>query len=298
MNRRVWTALLTVQILFAVHYVVAKILLEDIPPRSWALIRVAASASVLLGASHALRRSFPKRLSEYGKLALYALFGVGINQFCFVEGLSRTTPTHSAIINTTIPVLTLAFAVALGRETATPTKIASLVIALAGVSLVVAPWTHGFSEATVQGDLLTVLNATSFSIFLVLSRRIMMRVDPLPATALMFCFGAIYLLPVGWPTLAEIDMSDLNLQHALIAVFIVLGPTAGAYLLNSWALGKVHSSMVALFIYLQPVLTSILSFVILAEPIGMRLLIGALLIFIGVRVASTDRSLAGRTRKK
>jgi len=50
-------------------------------------------------------------------LALYALFGVVINQSCFVEGLSRTTPIHSSIINTTIPVGTLTFAVLLAFGT-------------------------------------------------------------------------------------------------------------------------------------------------------------------------------------
>ena len=36
---------------------------------------------------------------------------MGLNQVLFIEGLARTTPTHSSLINATIPVNTLLLAV-------------------------------------------------------------------------------------------------------------------------------------------------------------------------------------------
>src|SRR5512136_1971519 len=132
-------ALFLVQIFFGLHYLAAKIVLETIPPRAWAAIRVTAAAAILLALASALGRSlrFPAR--DLGRLALFSLFGVVINQVCFVEGLRRTTPTHSAIINTTIPVGTLLFAVALGRERADRLKVLALLVSLAGVMLVIQP---------------------------------------------------------------------------------------------------------------------------------------------------------------
>jgi drug/metabolite transporter (DMT)-like permease len=68
----------------------------------------------------------------------------------------------------------------------------------------------------------------------------------------------------------------------------VLFPTVLAYFLNYWALARVDSSQVALFIYLQPVLASALSVIWLGEQIGPRLVISTALVFAGVLFATRD----------
>jgi len=89
-------SLVLVQLFFGVHYLAAKVLLRDIPPLPWAVLRVTAAAVVLLAATLALRKKLPRDPKDLGLLALFSVFGVVVNQVCFVEGLSRTTPTHSA----------------------------------------------------------------------------------------------------------------------------------------------------------------------------------------------------------
>ena len=52
-----------------------------------------------------------------------------------------------------------------------------------------------------------------------------------------------------------------------------------------WALKKVDSYLVALFIYLQPLIASALSAVLLGERIGLPIITGGALIFVGVYLA-------------
>ncbi len=59
----------------------------------------------------------------------------------------------------------------------------------------------------------------------------------------------------------------------------------GAYALNAWALKRVDSSQVALFIYVQPVIAAGLAVVLLGERITVHLVMAAALIFSGVFVA-------------
>jgi drug/metabolite transporter (DMT)-like permease len=66
--------------------------------------------------------------------------------------------------------------------------------------------------------------------------------------------------------------------------YIVVGPTVLAYYLNVYALNQVESSVVSVFVYLQPVLTAVLATWLLHERPSARLLPAGLLIFAGVSV--------------
>ena len=56
-------------------------------------------------------------------------------------------------------------------------------------------------ERTLVGDVLTLVNALSYSFFLVISKRLLTRVDPLGATAVLLSFGSLGILLLGWPEL-------------------------------------------------------------------------------------------------
>ena len=110
----------------------------------------------------------------------------------------------------------------------------------------------------------------------------MRRIDALAGTAILLTFGTMWLAPVGLPALAATDAAALSTRFWWLAVFIVLLPTAAAYLINYWALAKVDSSAVAFFIFLQPALAAGLSWVVLGERPAALTFAGAALIFGGV----------------
>ena len=93
---KVALALASVQIIFGIHYFVAKLILQMVPARAWAAMRIACAAVLLMSYHLATRQRRPAR-RDLARLALYALFGVVLNQWFFVEGLARTTPSHSAV---------------------------------------------------------------------------------------------------------------------------------------------------------------------------------------------------------
>jgi len=230
-------ALVLVQVFFGVHYLAAKVLLEFIPPRAWAVLRVIPAALLLLIAVRALGHRLPSARGDLLRLAVFSIFGVVINQVCFVEGLSRTTPAHSSIIMTSIPVGALLFGVILGRESLNVWKVLSLVVSFAGVILVILSGLGGAGlEAlsgiggarTVVGDVLTLVNALSYSFFLVISKRLLMRVDPLGATAVLLTFGSLGILLVGGTELLSFSPTAVPPRIWGLAVYIVIFPTASS----------------------------------------------------------------------
>ena len=285
----VTAALVSVQLLFAVHYVATKWLLQSLPAPAWVALRVGGATLVLCLITWRHWSRWPRDRRTWGQIAGLALFGVVLNQVLFIEGLSRTWPSHSALINTSIPVSTLLIAVALGREDLGWRKLTALALSLSGVLWLLGASGFDLSSETVLGDLLCLTNATSFALFLVLSRNLMRRLDPLVVTPLTFLAGSIPVGLYGAPSLAALDWSAVGAPVWWTAAGLVLGPTVGAYLLNNWALARAESSHVALFIYLQFLLAAPLSAVFLDDPVSWRLAPAATLVFAGVALSTRAR---------
>jgi drug/metabolite transporter (DMT)-like permease len=287
----VFAALVVVQILFGLHYAVAKYILEFIPPRVWASMRIVPAAILLMAWVLMTRRGrIPTAGRDLASIALYAVFGVIINQIFFVEGLSRTATSHSAVINSFIPIATLLIAILLRYERATPPRIAGITLSLIGILYLIGHSGALLPRRFVIGDLLTLVNAASYSVFLVISKPILSRHSSLSVTAIMMVFGALVIPLLGLPQFNARDLAGLPPAVWWAAAFVVLFATLGTYILNLWALKRVDSSHVALFVYLQPVFAAIVAVAWLGEPLGIETLVSAPLIFGGMYLATRRRA--------
>jgi drug/metabolite transporter (DMT)-like permease len=208
-----------------------------------------------------------------------------VNQILFVEGLYRTTAIHSALLNSAIPVMTLLAAVALGRERMTGMKALSVALAVGGVLLILRPSATSLARGTLLGDELTLLNGTSYALFLVLAKRVLGRTDALAATAVLLAWGAVLIGLVSLPAWGGFDPSDVSASTWAWLAFVVVFPTAGAYLLNNYALARADASVVALFIYLQPLIAAVLAMARLGEHPPPVTWVGGALVFTGVFLA-------------
>jgi drug/metabolite transporter (DMT)-like permease len=140
-------------------------------------------------------------------------------------------------------------------------------------------------DRLVVGDLLTLANGASFSLYLVMSRRAMRRMDPLGATAVILGFGALGVSAVGAPALAHVPVATLPVRFWMLMGYAVVFATVVCYALNAYALSHTDSSMVALFIYLQPPIATALSMSFLGERPDLRFWIAAAGVFVGVGLA-------------
>ena len=199
----VHAALVLVAVIYGLNYVFIKILLEEVPTtRAWVFLRIASATLIILPIAWLSRRPAPPVDTRW-YLVLAAFLGVVLNQVLFAEGLARTTPAHSSVINCSIPVLTLCIAALVHQERFTIRKVIAVGVALTGVLILLEAdrmLLEGRSlQETMVGDLLTLGNATAFSVFLVLMRSLGNRVDPLMATAFCFVVGTVFIGAYGAP---------------------------------------------------------------------------------------------------
>jgi drug/metabolite transporter (DMT)-like permease len=282
----VLAALAGVQIIFGTHYVAGKVVLAHIPPLPWAWLRVVGAALLLVMLTVLRGQRLPLDRPTLYRFSGFALLGVVINQVCFVMGLSRTTPIHSSLINCSIPVLTLLFAVLAGREHVTLRRAAGFALALSGVLVLLQIWSFDPASLLVRGDLITLVNALSFSAFLVVSKPQLERMPTLPATCLLFVLGALMISVVAAPELLHTDLGAVPGHVWWLAAYIVVFPTVVAYLLNYWALRRAASSLVAFFVYLQPLVAAGFAVAFLGEAITLPLILAFLLVAGGIALVA------------
>jgi drug/metabolite transporter (DMT)-like permease len=280
-------ALVAVQLMFASLGVVAKEALRELRPFALIAIRTPSAAMVfLLAWLIGWRERVAPR--DLGAILIYALTGVVLNQLLFIAGLQRTTATNAVVIGATIPVFTVGVALALGREQATWAKLAGLGVALAGALCVVG--LDRFVADRFLGNLLVVANSLSFAVYLVISRRLLEKYRTMTVVTWTFVFGAVGVFPFGASDLLA-AAPHLSTGTWLRAFYIVLFPTVGTYFLNAFALKRAPSSLVAVYIYIQPVVGALLAAWRLGERPGAAIYVGGILIACGIWLVNlTGRS--------
>ncbi len=285
---RVRAVLVGIQALFGFNYLASKHVVGAVDPAAWAALRALLALGILAALTRAGGHRLP-RGRDFWYLGGCALFGVTFNQILFLEGLSRTTPAHSSLICSQIPLFTLVGAVLLRQERLTGAKLAGLVLGMSGVAVLLEVDRMSLDGRYLAGDLLTLANATSYGLYLALTGRVMRRHDPLGATTVVFGFGTLGILIYGGPELARAPLGSLELPTLGAMAYTILGATVATYYLNLWALRHTHASRVALYVFLQPVVATTLSVLLLQEPVTWRLLTAGALVLAGLTLRESPR---------
>jgi drug/metabolite transporter (DMT)-like permease len=281
-------ALLAVSLTFGANYVVAKFAFREITPLLMVVIRTWGTAAIL-GAVLMFRRKpdAPKiRPREFGELFLYSVLGISFNMWCFLEGLSRSSATNASIMLVGIPVLTLAFAILLKRERATVRAVTGIALGLAGALILILPRGGvALSGEAFTGNVFLFAGAASYSLYLVVSKSILSRHDPLVVVTWVFFLAGLTVLPFGFNDLRALIGTGLSPAGWASVAYIVIGATAIPYVLNSWALARVQSSVVAVYILVQPIVAATLGRVFFNERLAPNMALAAAMIVTGVIAA-------------
>lgn len=294
---RVHAALVTVSLIYGYFYVAVKLLLRTIDPGEFILLRFVLTAlAVLLIERLFIRHPLPEGRDALRVITL-GLIGVFLVQILVVWGLHQTTAFHSALIMSTIPILTLTFSILLGRETYHIQKILGILIGFAGVSILFFfsknPNTP-LPSTYLTGDFIVLLNAIAFSWFLIGSQKILQKYSSFSFMAYCYIVSAILfsVLFVGENLITKQQTGFAFLQQLdssawLLVAYVVAFASIGSYTLNNYALRRVTPSIVAIYIFIQPLISAITGFYLLGEPFNVQMGLATIITFVGVMMATT-----------
>jgi drug/metabolite transporter (DMT)-like permease len=278
---------------FALFPIFGKLALAAIPPLAFSAFRVVGAVVILdsLRLAHGREEIRPQ---DRKKLLLYGLLGISFNQILFILGLSLTTAINTTILTATIPVFTLAAAVLLKHEAMTARAAAGIALAGAGALALLNAQRFDWGSDSFRGVLLLLLNCMSYSLYLVLSRPILAHYSVATFTATVFRYGAILIVLAALPELRRLDVRAVPALAWVCVGAVIVFCTAIPYLLNSWALARTHASHVAFYVFLQPVITTVLAIAILGETLTAKTVVAALLILAGLAAAVLRGRLPAR----
>lgn len=278
---------------FALFPILAKVAFPTIPPFVLAAIRV-VSAALVLEAIRRIARDRELEPRDRPAVFLYALLGVSFNQLLYILGLSWTTAINTSILCATIPVFTLAISVLRRHERLDARGVAGVALATAGVLVLLDVTRFDLSSRHLRGNLLIVANSLSYSFYLVLSRPILARYSARTIVSRLFAYGSVLIVLVATPWLVRFRPSAVDpVAWWSLGAIVVFG-TVLPYLWNAWALARTQASRVAFYVFLQPLIASVLAVAILGESFSMRTAAAAALIFAGLAVSVLTRD-AGKT---
>jgi drug/metabolite transporter (DMT)-like permease len=291
MNKTVQShlALFTANLIYAANFSIAKdVMPKYIQPFGFILLRVSGALLLYwLVASVATKDKMERK--DVPRAILCGLFGIAINQLLFFKGLNITTPINAAIMMVCTPLLVVIISAFLIREKMRPVKILGVMLGLAGaVSLILLHPAHpgSFGKSTLPGDICVLVNATSWAIYLVIVRPLMIKYDTLTVIKWAFLFGFIFVLPFGYSDLRAVQWGTMTNSIVWEVIFVVVATTFFAYLFNTFALKHVSASVVSIYIYLQPLLAALIAVSLGKDELNAVKIISTVLIFVGVYLVS------------
>lgn len=284
---KVHLALFTVSLIYGATFTIAKqVMPQYVQPFAFILMRVSVAA-VCIFIFHSI--FVKKRITDkkdFLQLGISALFGVAFNMLLFFKGLSITTPINGAVLMLNTPIFVVVFAALYLKEKISFQKVVGILVAAFGALLLMGGTRFHFTGVTVWGDLMVTANAIIYAFYLVYAKSLMVKYHPLTVTMWSFVFGWFVVLPFGASEFSQIQFATIPATIWVFIAFITIGSTFLTYVLNAYALQKASSSLVGSYIYLQPVLATLIAIVTGKDLLTLEKSFYILVIFAGVFLVS------------
>lgn len=288
---KVHLSLFTVALIYGANYVIAKgVMPEYLGASGFVFIRI-ATAAVLFNVVSVLRRSKEriKDKKHYVQMAIAALFGVAANMLLFFNGLAFTSPTNASVLMLNAPVFVLVFSVLVLKDSIRWKQALGIILAGIGAVLLIGGTGFDFNTSNAKGDLMVLVNATSFAFYLVYVKRLLKTYSALFVIRHLFVFGLIYALPFAISDLRSAQFNAFPQEIWIAIVYVAIMTTFVAYLLNAWAVQKATPNLVGSYIYLQPVIATAIAVGLGTQALSPQKVIFALIIFTGVYLVNSNR---------
>jgi drug/metabolite transporter (DMT)-like permease len=282
--------MLVATVFWAANIVAGKLALRDLSAPALAQFRVTAAGIIFLLTFVFWPRRQRLKLGrrEWFYLAVTALFGITLNQIFFIGGIGKTSAAHAGLIVALGPVMVLLLSCGLRLEALTALKGVGAAVAFAGVAVLSAGHSRAGSGATLAGDMTLLVGTAVFAYYTILLKKIADRYDTLTLNAVIFCFGAAFMIPYSFRAAARVPWRSLSAEDWQAMAFIVVCGSVLAYLIYAFALTELTATRVAAFAYLQPVIAAALGVWLLGESLTARVVGGGAAILLGVYLTERE----------
>ena len=294
----VWTA----AIIFAVNGTVSKVVLDSGGLSTVELTQV-RSVGAFVGFALVLALIRPQTFRigrrELLYLAVFGVSGVAFVQWLYFVAIHRLPVGIALLIEYLAPLIIALWARYVFHEPVRRRIWVALVLALAGLSLIVDIWSGGVALDGI-GVAAALAGAGTYALYVLMADRAVQRRDPISVMCFGFLFAALFWLvvqPLWRFPFRELDddasllgnLAEYSLPTWLLIGFVVVGGTMVSFGLIVSALRHVPATRVAIVAMLEPVAASAVAWAWLGESLGAEQLAGGVVVLAAIALAQTAR---------
>jgi len=225
------------------------------------------------------------------KKVLFASFVALFNPVLFIIAINLTKASVAPLIYASVPLMVALYSHFKG-ERLSFRKWVGVIIGFSGVALtVLLPLitSDNANTGSFLGNILIFLAAIIFFVYTQLSKDIQDKniASPMEVTFSFALITFLVTLPLGL-----FDFTQKTISSQITPLHLIAGVAAGMigtslfYLVYQKALQASSALTASLFVFIQPMATAFLAFIVLGETITIPFVIGGLLAVVGAKLAS------------
>ena len=232
-------------------------------------------------------------------LVAFGVTGVAFVQWFYFLSIHRLPVGIALLIQFTAPLLIALWARFVTHEAVRRRVWLALVLALAGLTVMVEAWTGG-GELSSAGVAAALAGSGAYAVYVLTAERAVEKRDPISLSCYGFAFaGAFWLVvqPLWTFPIERVDdsisllgrLEDVRVPTWLALLFVVVVGTMVTFGLVVTALRHISATRVALVATLEPVVATAVAWAWLGESLSAVQILGASSVLAGIVVAQTAR---------
>ena len=279
---------ISVVIFWGFSFIATKTALRELVPLTIIFLRLILAVIFLTVIAIYTKRDFSINMKSHGGIFILALIAV-FHLWIQVTGLKYTSAANTGWIIGTAPIFMALVGIIVFKETFTLLKTTGIVLAFLGLWLLIS---HGnissISFISNKGDFLVLASAFTWSIYSAVNKNISLTYPPMMTILFLFLIMAIIISPITINSEAIQSVLRLSMRGWISILFLGILCSGAAYVIWASVLKEMEAAKVGAFLYFEPFVTVIASWLILNERITFLMILAGIIITTGVALVNLN----------
>jgi drug/metabolite transporter (DMT)-like permease len=293
-NTSVHLLLLLMVAIWGINIPVSKYTLVDMPPLAFTCLRAVLCQVALVAYQLVRREPIWVRRKDSLRLLVVGLTGSAMYQLFFILGVARTSANKASLILAAVPVMVAIMGTVMGVEKLGARGWIGALACFIGIVIVSIAGGLDLRQGGWLGDALMLISALGWAISTVVSRPLFETYSSGVVTTGSMMIGAIVFVPLAIPSLLKLDWGAVSWAGWSGILYTAFLASAVANVLYNIGVKRIGGARTTVYNNVTPLFAIASAWILLGERFSFVQALGAIVIFVGLRLTQTDRAPAPR----
>jgi len=263
----------------------------ELGPLSFAFTRFVLSGSLMLLVLWRLEGSIGIECKHLPYFFLLGALGFGIYQPLWSYGLHLGLASHSAVILSLSPVVVTLLTFFRQEEGIFWMNVAGVGVGFFGVTFLIGggEGNPAIASDILRGNLFTFVAAMSWGMYSYLGRRMVRIYSPLKTSTWSILFGLVIMFPLALSEMRDLSLDQFNSTVIITLLYGTVLSSLLGFIIWMNSLRRLGASRTLSYQYVIQVVGVVAAWLIFAEPLGWRVVVGMCFISLGLWLSQKKR---------